>query len=120
MYTKLSLNGAESNSLLAHFKVERVDAVRRKSRKSPAGRVRRTLPANTVSLRLNEAARLANPLLVEEKGGAAMPRNAAATVNESAWDLLESMMGTVAGPPDWSSELDHYLYGTPRRNEHTR
>ena len=32
-----------------------------------------------------------------------------------AWSLLESMMGTVEGPADWSSEMDHYLYGTPKR-----
>ena len=35
----------------------------------------------------------------------------------SAWSVLKSMMGTVEGPPDWSSELDHYLYGTPKRSE---
>ncbi len=37
-----------------------------------------------------------------------------------AWSVLESMEGTVEGPPDWSSELDHYLYGTPKRDESTR
>lgn len=40
--------------------------------------------------------------------------------NGDAWSVLESMEGTVEGPPDWSSELDHYLYGTPKRNESTR
>lgn len=34
-----------------------------------------------------------------------------------AWAVLKSMMGTVEGPADWSSELDHYLYGTPKRGE---
>ena len=37
-----------------------------------------------------------------------------------AWSVLESMKGAVEGPPDWSSELDHYLYGTRKRNEPTR
>lgn len=37
--------------------------------------------------------------------------------NGDAWSVLESMVGTVDGPPDWSSELDHYLYGTPKRSE---
>lgn len=32
-----------------------------------------------------------------------------------AWDVLEAMTGTVAAPIDWSSEHDHYLYGTPKR-----
>jgi hypothetical protein len=37
-----------------------------------------------------------------------------------AWSVLESMKGSVEGPPDWSSELDHYLYRTPKRDESTR
>jgi hypothetical protein len=37
-----------------------------------------------------------------------------------AWAVLESMMGTVEGPSDWSSEIDHYLYGTPKRSEQIR
>ena len=37
-----------------------------------------------------------------------------------AWAVLKSMMGTVEGPVDWSSELDHYLYGTPKRGEEPR
>jgi hypothetical protein len=37
-----------------------------------------------------------------------------------AWSVLESMMGTVEGPSDWSSEIDHYLYGTPKRSEQMR
>jgi hypothetical protein len=37
-----------------------------------------------------------------------------------AWAVLESMMGTVDGPSDWSSEMDHYLYGTPKRSEQMR
>lgn len=32
-----------------------------------------------------------------------------------AWDVLEAMVGTVEAPPDWSSEHDHYLYGTPKK-----
>lgn len=31
-----------------------------------------------------------------------------------AWDVLEEMTGTVEAPTDWSSEHDHYLYGTPK------
>jgi hypothetical protein len=32
-----------------------------------------------------------------------------------AWDVLEVMTGTVEAPSDWSSEHDHYLYGTPKK-----
>ena len=32
------------------------------------------------------------------------------------WDLLEHFAGTVEMPADWSSEHDHYLYGTPKRS----
>jgi hypothetical protein len=34
----------------------------------------------------------------------------------SAWDILESMKGSVSMPEDWSAETDHYLYGTPKRS----
>lgn len=37
---------------------------------------------------------------------------------ENAWDVLEAMTGTVEAPRDWSSEHDHYLYGTPKRQSH--
>ena len=39
--------------------------------------------------------------------------------NTKAWSVLKSVMGTVEGPSDWSSEMDHYLYGTPKRGELT-
>lgn len=34
-----------------------------------------------------------------------------------AWDVLESLSGAVEAPADWSAEHDHYLYGTPKRQE---
>jgi hypothetical protein len=30
---------------------------------------------------------------------------------------LQSLIGSVDAPPDWSAEHDHYLYGTPKRVE---
>jgi hypothetical protein len=35
----------------------------------------------------------------------------------NAWDVLESLTGTVEAPTDWSSEHDHYLYGSPKHQE---
>ena len=35
----------------------------------------------------------------------------------SAWDVLESLAGTIEGPEDWAAEHDHYLYGTPKRRQ---
>ena len=32
----------------------------------------------------------------------------------NAWDVLESLTGTVEAPTDWSAEHNHYLYGTPK------
>lgn len=32
----------------------------------------------------------------------------------TAWNVLESLIGTVEGPEDWSEQLDHYLHGTPK------
>jgi hypothetical protein len=43
----------------------------------------------------------------------------AAVKRENAWDLLEALTGTIEAPPDWASEHDHYLYGTPKRGEDT-
>lgn len=31
------------------------------------------------------------------------------------WDIIEGLIGTIDGPNDWSSQHDHYLYGTPKR-----
>jgi hypothetical protein len=35
----------------------------------------------------------------------------------NAWDVLESLTGTIEAPADWSKEHDHYLYGTPKQSE---
>ncbi|KAM3113893.1 hypothetical protein [Phormidesmis sp. 146-33] len=31
-----------------------------------------------------------------------------------AWDVLQSLIGTVEAPADWSTEHDRYLYRTPK------
>ncbi len=36
---------------------------------------------------------------------------------ETAWEVLDRMVGTYDGPTDWSAEHDHYLYGTPKRGD---
>lgn len=36
-------------------------------------------------------------------------------VSGDAWDVLEALTGTLEAANDWSSEHDHYLYGTPKR-----
>jgi len=33
------------------------------------------------------------------------------------WELLEKNAGSIVAPPDWASEHDHYLYGTPKRGD---
>jgi hypothetical protein len=33
----------------------------------------------------------------------------------NAWSYLASLAGSYDGPPDWSAEHDHYIYGTPKR-----
>ncbi|NJK50078.1 antitoxin family protein [Candidatus Gracilibacteria bacterium] len=35
----------------------------------------------------------------------------------NAWDVLETFAGSVEAPEDWSSEHDHYLYGTPKHQK---
>jgi hypothetical protein len=36
------------------------------------------------------------------------------TSTGDAWEVLESLIGTVEAPSDWASQHDHYLYGTPK------
>ncbi len=31
------------------------------------------------------------------------------------WNLLADAAGSVEAPPDWASEHDHYLYGSPKQ-----
>ena len=35
----------------------------------------------------------------------------------TGWDTIEKLVGTVPGPEDWAAEHDHYLRGTPKRNQ---
>ncbi len=40
-------------------------------------------------------------------------------LNLGEWlDAIVAETGLVEGPEDWAAELDHYLYGTPKRGEH--
>lgn len=34
-----------------------------------------------------------------------------------AWDVLETLTGSVEAPTDWALEHNHYLYGTPKNRE---
>ncbi|OQW92137.1 MAG: hypothetical protein BWK78_02575 [Thiotrichaceae bacterium IS1] len=40
------------------------------------------------------------------------PSSPQATGN--AWEVLGTLTGTLEAPSDWSSQHDHYLYGTPK------
>ena len=69
-----------------------------------------------------ERLRLANWLIdsaANSKGGSGSdsPRAVPDADGSRAWAVLRSMTGTLEGPADWSQELDHYLYGTPKRGE---
>jgi hypothetical protein len=37
--------------------------------------------------------------------------------SSNAWDVLEALTRTVEASADWSAKHDHYLYGTPKRQE---
>jgi len=39
------------------------------------------------------------------------PFDESAQQEETAWDVLAGLVGTIEGPADWASEVDHYLYG---------
>ena len=38
----------------------------------------------------------------------------------NAWDVLEALTGTIEAPSDWSSQHNHYLYGTPKHDNEIR
>ncbi len=42
-----------------------------------------------------------------------------ATESKDAWDILETLTGSVDAPPDWAEQHDHYLYGTPKQHHST-
>ena len=52
------------------------------------------------------------------EGNSDQPAEAETDLPESGglWEFLERIAGTVEMPADWSSEHDHYLYGTPKRS----
>jgi len=37
--------------------------------------------------------------------------------SEDLWSVLDMYSGTIEGPPDWSSEHDHYIHGTPKEGQ---
>ena len=39
----------------------------------------------------------------------------AASMAGDAWEVLETLTGSVDAPVDWAAEHDHYLYGTPKQ-----
>jgi|GEM_PF-360228 len=41
---------------------------------------------------------------------------APASLDDSAWDVLEKLTGVVDAPSDWAMEHDHYLYGTSKKH----
>ncbi len=34
---------------------------------------------------------------------------------KDGWDVIESLIGSVSAPEDWSIEHDHYLYGSAKK-----
>jgi hypothetical protein len=38
-------------------------------------------------------------------------------LDSDALAMLEKLIGTVEAPSDWAAEHDHYLYGTPERDD---
>ncbi len=40
-----------------------------------------------------------------------------ALADPTAWDVLDSLTGSIASPADWAQEHDHYLYGGPKRED---
>jgi hypothetical protein len=79
--------------------------------------------ADLLKLPPEERLRLANWLIdsaTNSKRGGSDSDSRRATPDEDgsrAWAVLRSMPGTLEDPANWSQEIDHYLYGTPKRGE---
>jgi hypothetical protein len=73
------------------------------------------LPADTT---LEQIVRTLQHMLLEGNGEQPAEAEADLDLPEGGglWDFLERTAGTVEMPADWSSEHDHYLYGTPKRS----
>jgi hypothetical protein len=39
------------------------------------------------------------------------------TETRNAWEILETLTGTLTAPTDWAEQHQHYLYGTPKQND---
>lgn len=68
----------------------------------------------------DERLRLANWLIdsaTNGRLGTDSPHTIPDEAGSRAWAVLRSMTGTLEGPADWSQELDHYVYGAPKRGE---
>jgi len=37
--------------------------------------------------------------------------------SEDIWAVLDKYTGIIEGPPDWSSEHDHYIHGTSKKGQ---
>jgi len=65
------------------------------------------IPIDSVSLKKNRKYRLIVEETTDEK-------------NQTAWDILQNHIGSIDGPEDWSENLDHYLYGSPKKIKKSR
>jgi hypothetical protein len=37
--------------------------------------------------------------------------------DQTLWEVLSNLTGSVEGPKDWAEQHDHYLYGIPKRRK---
>ncbi len=68
----------------------------------------RTTPAEWIAERL--------PRLPQSRGDRTNEENPSDNPL-NAWDVLDTLIGTVDAPDDWSTEHDHYISGAPKRRK---
>ncbi len=74
-----------------------------------------TTPAAWIAEKLPEHPRSQSDRTLTDRAG-----NCAATkidTGPDAWDVLDTLTGTVEAPEDWAAEHDHYIAGSPKRQK---
>jgi hypothetical protein len=76
-------------------------------------------PAQPVVLPMNVRLKVTVSQVAETPDRAEVVAEESKASEKGVFGALLDKHGLLDGPEDWSVELDHYLYGTPKRGENS-